>query len=189
MPITGTCGPSSALVTVESVKGYKNKSVAGNWALFLLRLVVGYGFLALGLAKLSRGPLVFAGILQNLGIPLPMLSAWLTIATEILGGAAMLIGVFVVWASIPMALILVAAAMTVHLRYGFSSIRLLAVSSGSATFGPVGYELDLLYLVALFTLALAGPGIAAVDNFRRRNTKISLTAVTALINTSGLLTH
>lgn len=98
----------------------------------------------MGLAKLSRGPVVFAGILHNLGVPLPMLSAWSTIATEVLGGAAMLIGVFVVWASIPMAVVLLVAAIAVHLHYGFSSIRLLAVSSSGATFGPVGYELDLL---------------------------------------------
>jgi putative oxidoreductase len=171
MQITNTSGPSPTPAKVSSVKGYKSKSIAGSWALFLLRLVVGYGFLAHGLAKLNRGPFIFAGILRNLGVPSPMLSAWLTIATEILGGVAMLVGLFVVWASIPMALVLLAAAMTVHLQYGFSSIRLLAVSSSGATFGPVGYELDLLYLTALCTLALAGPGTAAVDNCRRKNAK------------------
>lgn len=171
MPIANTCGPSPAPTDAASGKGYERKRIAGSWALFLLRLVVGYGFLAHGLAKLSRGPGVFAGILHNLGVPLPMLSAWSTIATEVLGGAAMLIGVFVVWASIPMAVVLLVAAIAVHLHYGFSSIRLLAVSSSGATFGPVGYELDLLYLAALLTLALAGPGTAAVDNFRRRNGK------------------
>ena len=42
-----------------------------------------------------------------------------------------------------------------HLRYGFSSIRLKALTSAGAEFGPVGYELNLLYIAALLTLALS----------------------------------
>lgn len=64
-----------------------------------LRLLVGYGFIEHGFAKLSRGPDVFAGILQQLGVPLPHLAAWLTIGTEILGRLAMLLGFLVFWAS------------------------------------------------------------------------------------------
>jgi len=141
---------------------------AGRAALFLLRLLVGYGFMAHGFAKLSRGADAFASVLQHLGVPLPLFSAWLTIGTEILGGLAMFVGAFVVWASIPMAFVLLVAAATVHFQYGFSSIRLLDVSPAGARFGPVGYEIDLLYLAALLTLALAGPGALAIDNLRRR---------------------
>ncbi|HVW09230.1 MAG TPA: DoxX family protein, partial [Bryobacteraceae bacterium] len=116
------------------------------WALLALRLVVGYGFMSHGFAKLSRGPDVFAAILQNLHVPMPVAAAWVTVAAEILGGLAVFLGAFVSWASIPMAFVLVVATLTVHLQYGFSSIRLLAISpSGGATFGPVGFELDLLY--------------------------------------------
>ena len=140
----------------------------GKWALLALRLVVGYGFMAHGFAKVSRGPEGFAVILQHLNVPLPTLAAWLTIGTEILGGLAVFLGAFVAWASIPMAFILVVATLTVHLQYGFSSIRLLAVSPSGATFGPVGYELDLLYFVALLTLALEGAGPWAIDNLLRR---------------------
>lgn len=50
-----------------------------------LRLLVGYGFIEHGFAKLSRGPDVFASILKQLGVPLPDLAAGLTIGTEILG--------------------------------------------------------------------------------------------------------
>jgi len=35
-----------------------------------LRVIVGYGFLAHGLAKWSRGPEVFAGILEATGVPM-----------------------------------------------------------------------------------------------------------------------
>jgi putative oxidoreductase len=142
---------------------------AGRWALFVLRLLVGSGFMAHGFAKVSRGADAFAGILQHLGVPLPLFAAWLTIGTEILGGLAMFVGAFVVWASIPMAIVLLVAATTVHLQYGFSSIRLLSVTSSGATFGPVGIELDLLYLAALLTLALEGAGPLAIDGLRARN--------------------
>jgi putative oxidoreductase len=137
----------------------------GGWALFALRLAVGYGFMSHGFAKLSRGPGGFAAILQNLHVPMPVVAAWITVATEILGGLAVFLGAFVFWASIPMAFVLAVATLTVHLQYGFSSIRLLAVSpSGSAAFGPVGFELDLLYFAALVVLALEGAGRFAIDS-------------------------
>ena len=140
---------------------------AGGWALLGMRVLVGFGFMAHGYAKLSRGADGFATILQHLNVPMPVFAAWLTIGTEILGGLAMFLGAFVAWASVPMAIVLLVAAATVHLQYGFSSIRLLGVSPSGATFGPVGYELDLLYIAALATLALEGPGPLAIDNLLR----------------------
>jgi putative oxidoreductase len=55
--------------------------------------------------------------------------------------------------------------LTVHLPYGFSSIKLLSVTSGRAQFGPPGYELDLLYLACLAALVLGGSGPMAIDNY------------------------
>jgi putative oxidoreductase len=127
-------------------------------------LLVGYGFIEHGFAKLWRGPDVFAGILQQLGVPLPHLATWLTIGTEILGGLAMLLGVLVFWASIPMAVVLLVAMVSVHLPYGFSSVKLVSISASGARFGPFGYEIDLLYLATLLMLALWGPGPLALDN-------------------------
>ena len=82
----------------------------------------------------------------------------LTIGVEILGGFAILIGAFVSLASIPMAIVLVVAIVTVHWQYGFSSIKLLAVTATGAQFGPPGYECDLLYLACLAALVLGGSG-------------------------------
>ena len=144
------------------------RSEIARWACLPLRLAVGYGFIQHGLAKLSRGPDAFAGILQQLGVPLPHLATWLTIGTELVGGLALLLGAFVAWASVPMALVLLVAMVTVHLQYGFSSVNLLSVSPSGARFGPVGYEVDLLYLAALIMFALQGPGPLSIDNVRRR---------------------
>jgi putative oxidoreductase len=90
------------------------------------------------------------------------------IGTELVGGLALLLGVFVVWASIPTVLVLLVAMVTVQLPYGFSSVKLLSVSASGARFGPVGYEVDLLYLAALIILALQGSGPLSIDNVRQR---------------------
>jgi putative oxidoreductase len=110
------------------------------WSPIPLRLIVGYGFLQHGFAKLSRGPDTFAAILQGMGVPDPHLMAWLTIITELLGGLAILLGTFVAIISVPMTAVLLVAMFQVHLQYGFSSIKLLAVTATGAKFGPVGYE-------------------------------------------------
>src|ERR1700751_3414041 len=93
------------------------------WAPIPLRLIVGYGFMEHGFAKLSRGPDAFAAILHTIGVPAPHLMAWLTILTELLGGLAVLLGAFVPLVSLPMAAGLFVAMLTVHLPYGFSSIK------------------------------------------------------------------
>ena len=144
------------------------RSDLARWGILPMRLLVGYGFMQHGFAKLSRGPDIFAGILQHLGVPMPHVASWLTIGTELLGGLALFLGALVVWASIPTALVLFAAMFTVHLPYGFSSVKLLSVSASGARFGPVGYEVDLLYLAALILLALQGPGPLSIDSVRQR---------------------
>jgi putative oxidoreductase len=88
----------------------------------------------------------------------PNLTAWRTILTELLGGFAVLIGAFVTLASVPMAVVLLTAMVSMHWRYGFSSIKLLAVTPAGAQFGPPGYECTLLYLACLIALVLSGPG-------------------------------
>jgi putative oxidoreductase len=111
-----------------------------------------------GYAKIAHGPGNFAGILHAMSVPAPELMAWLTILTELIGGAAVLLGVLVPLASIPMAAVLLVAMFTVHLPYGFSAIKLQAITSMGAQFGPPGYEVDLLYLACLAALVMGGAG-------------------------------
>jgi putative oxidoreductase len=133
------------------------------WAPIPLRLIVGYGFMEHGFAKLSKGPENFAAILHAMSVPAPHFMAWLTILTELIGGLAVLLGAFVPLVSLPMAAVLFVAALTVHLPYGFSSIKLMSVTSGRAQFGPPGYEVDLLYIACLAALAFGGSGPLAID--------------------------
>ena len=133
-----------------------------------LRAIVGFGFMQHGYAKLSRGPDAFAAVLQAMGVPNPHFMAWLTILTELVGGFAVLLGAFVTLVSLPMVAVLLVAMLKVHLPYGFSSIRLLAVTPAGAKFGPVGYEVILLYIACLAALVIGGSGPCAVDGLVRR---------------------
>jgi putative oxidoreductase len=138
------------------------------WAPIPLRLIVGYGFMEHGFSKLSKGPDAFAAILQAIGVPEPLFMAWSTILIELIGGFAVLLGVFIPLVSLPMAAVLLVAMFTVHLPYGFSSIKLMAVTTNGAQFGPPGYECNLLYLSCLAALVLGGPGPLVLDRVSRR---------------------
>jgi putative oxidoreductase len=140
-----------------------SRSPIARWAPVPLRLIVGYGFMEHGFAKLARGFEAFPAILQALGVPAPHLMGWLTILVEIAGGLAVLLGALVPLASIPMAAVLLVAMVTVHLPYGFSSIKLQAVTAAGAQFGPPGFETDLLYLACLAALMLGGSGPLAIE--------------------------
>ena len=90
------------------------------------------------------------------------------ILIEIFGGAAILLGAFVALVSVPAIVLLAVAVFTVHLPYGFSSIKLVSFISGRAQFGPPGYECDLLYIVAILMLALSPPSPWSIDAYRLR---------------------
>jgi putative oxidoreductase len=143
-------------------------SIFKRWAVIPLRVVVGYGFFAHGCAKVMNGPDHFAASLHALGVPASQLMAWATIGFELAGGLAVLIGAWIPLVSLPLAAILLVAAFTVHLPYGFSSIKLRAVTAAGPQFGPPGYETNLLYLAALATLAFGGSGPLAVDELLGR---------------------
>jgi len=130
--------------------------------------------MAHGFAKLSKGPDAFATILQQIGVPEPRLMAWFTILIELLGGFAVLLGAFVTIASVPMAIVLLVAIFKVHLAYGFSSIKLVAVTAAGAKFGPVGYEVNLLYIACLVALVLGGSGPLAIDGLIGQHDEVQI---------------
>jgi putative oxidoreductase len=145
-----------------------NESGLGRWAAIPLRAIVGYGFIAHGVAKVMNGSDRFAMLLQALGVPTPWLMARATIAFELLGGLAVLAGAWIPLISAPLAAILLVAAITVHRPFGFSSIKLRAVTAEGPQFGPPGYETDLLHLAALTTLVVGGSGPLAVHDWLTR---------------------
>jgi len=155
---------------LKSLTRVQNAAIARlrTWAPVPLRLIVGYGFMAHGCAKVLNGPERFVDILHAIGVPEPALMGWITILIEIVGGFAVFVGAFVALFSLPMAAILLVATFAVHLPNGFSSIKLQAVTAAGAQFGQPGYETDLLYLACLAALVLGGPGPFAVDGLLTR---------------------
>jgi putative oxidoreductase len=155
----------------EAMTRLRARVAASGWALVPLRLMVGFGFAAHGYTKLARGPEHFAAILSALGIPAPGPTAWLTTLLELVGGVSLMLGAFVLPLGVPLAVSMATAMFTVHWRYGFSSIRLRGIGTSGPEFGPIGYELNLLYIAALVALALSGPSPLSVDRWlaaRRR---------------------
>ena len=77
----------------SSEQGYRSpltfldRALVTRWAPIPLRLIVGYGFMQHGFAKLSKGPDAFAVLLHAVDVPAPHLMAWLTTLIEIFGGS------------------------------------------------------------------------------------------------------
>lgn len=120
-----------------------------------MRVVVGIVFLLHGGQKLFVwGIGNVAGSFGQMGIPLPMLAAIVVTLVEFLGGLALLVGLFTRWAAIPLAVNMLGAMVTVHLKAGF--------------FLPNGYEFVLTLLAANVALALLGSGEASLDRMLKK---------------------
>jgi putative oxidoreductase len=121
--------------------------------------------MAHGAAKWMRGPENFGKLLHQIGMPLPTATAWMVTLVEVFGGLAILAGAFVAIASIPLIVTMLVAMFTVQLPYGFSSVKTIGLTASGPVFGPPGYEINLLYVAALLTLALAGASAFSVDGW------------------------
>jgi len=115
------------------------------WGMVPLRIVVGLVFLMHGAQKLFIFGLGgTSDIMGKLGLPLPALAAIIVIAVELLGGLAILLGVFTRMAGALLAFEMLIAILVARLNGGF--------------FAPYGYEFELTLLGASLTFALNGPG-------------------------------
>ena len=150
-----------------------NDTLWRQWATLPLRLIIGYGFMAHGWAKLSRGPAEFAKLLEQIGAPLPEATAWVSTFIEILGGLAILAGAFVAVVSIPLIVMMLVAMFTVHLRYGFSAVNTIGLTADGPQFGPPGYEVNLLYIAGLVALILGGAGTLSIDRLLARRKDVA----------------
>lgn len=122
--------------------------------LLLLRLALGIVFVMHGGQKLAMGPTTVAGFLSTLGFPFPVLNAWLLIAVELGGGLALLAGFLARPAGVLLAVNMLIAMTTVHLRNGF--------------FLPNGYEFTLTLILANLAVAAAGAGAYSLDAWLSR---------------------
>jgi putative oxidoreductase len=145
-----------------------HKADLARWGGLPLRLIVGYGFFAHGLAKLEKGPEKFVAIVDALGVPMPHFMAWMAIIVEFAGGLLMLVGAGITLLSLPMIAVLLVAIVTVHFPFGFTSVKLMEVTASGPKFGPPGVEADLLYLACILAMYLMGPDPLSVDAIRAK---------------------
>ncbi len=124
------------------------------WGITILRVAVGVIFLPHGGQKLFVwGFGAVAAFLGELGIPMPMLAAVIVTLVEFGGGLALLLGVYTRWAAALLAIDMLVAILTVHIRHGF--------------FLPEGFEYPLMLLAANLALVFLGSGKCSVDEFLR----------------------
>ena len=138
------------------------------WVPIPIRIILGVGSMVHGWAKLSRGPAVFAELLKQAHVPLPLANAWLVTLLEIFGGLALLLGAFVTIVSVPLILSMLGAMFTVNIKYGFSAVKTIGLTPEGPQFGPPGYEINLLYIAGLVALILGGAGPLSIDALRSR---------------------
>jgi putative oxidoreductase len=121
-------------------------------ALLALRLMAGSVFVFHGSQKLlglfgGHGIAGTAGWMESLGIPFPTLSASLAGGAELLGGLALLTGLFARAASVPLLFTMLVGALTAHT--GFDAAQ-------------GGMEFPLVLAAIALAIGLAGPGRLSV---------------------------
>jgi putative oxidoreductase len=144
---------------IFSISGKDYRQIAP----LILRLIIGFGFMAHGWAKLSRGPEAFAHLLASLHLPMPHLFAWLSVFTELAGGIAILLGMFTSIVAVSLIGTMLVAMFTIHIHYGFSAVKTIGLTAQGPVFGPPGYEINLVYIAGLMALLLLGSGRFSID--------------------------
>jgi putative oxidoreductase len=119
------------------------------------RVIVGIIMFAHGLQKLLGGPANFGGALEGMGVPLPVLMAFVVTLVEVVGGLLLIIGLLSRLSALLLTIDLVVAILLVKL-----SIGLIAPPGGPGA----GAELDLALIAGLLVVLFAGPGRLSVDH-------------------------
>lgn len=121
-----------------------------DWALALLRVVVGCVFLAHGLQKvIVWGVLGGVPFFRDAGIPLAEIAAPFVAGVETVGGAALIAGWVTRSAAGLLATVMLVATLVVHLPHGF--------------FLPNGVEFTFTLAGVCLAIAIAGPGRLSLD--------------------------
>jgi putative oxidoreductase len=127
-----------------------------DWATIPLRIIIAFILIPGGLNKLSNLSGT-AGFFGNLGVPIPIVFAFLVAAIEFFGGIAVLLGLLTRWASGFQGVVMIFAILLAHLDW--------------ATFVFSGYEKAALVLLVSIALLFLGGGPISVDQDLRKKIK------------------
>ena len=145
-----TTATATASVRPSLVDGVTNADLAAT----ILRVSMGVLFLAhAGLKLFIFTPAGTAGYFASLGLPGPL--AYLVIAAELLGGIALILGVYSRWVSLALVPILLGSIYVPHGAAGF-----FFSNEGG------GWEFPAFWAVTLVVQALLGDGAFALKRSR-----------------------
>jgi putative oxidoreductase len=125
--------------------------------LLLFRLILAVGFYEPALMKVKN----LSGVAEwfgSMNYPLPMISASISMVTEVSGIVLLILGLGSRLIAMPMMFIMVIATFTVHISNGFPA-------------GDNGFEIPLYYFLMLFALVVYGSGKYSVDYLISKRSK------------------
>ena len=123
------------------------------WGVAIMRVVTGIIFIGHGAPKFGWiGDRTIAGTAEfigSIGVPMPLLGAYLVATFEAVGGAFLIIGLLTRFWSAGLAFAMLLAVVLVHLSNGM--------------FGQGGYQWALLLLACTLALTIEGAGKGSLD--------------------------
>ena|SRR5215208_6105884 len=125
-----------------------NRARLQGWGITIVRVMTGIIFLINGLQKVSLQESVAR--FNELGSPYPSALAFIVLLVEVIGGSALVVGLFTRLVSIPLALGMLLDVLVVH-------------PPSSVFVTDASFESAFLRLGASVALILAGSGKAALD--------------------------
>ena len=119
-----------------------------------IRLVLSYGFYTPAMMKLSDIHAI-ADWFAEMGLPAPLLNAYLATGTELAGVILLPLGLGTRFIAIPLIITMIVAIATVHWANGFEA-------------GNNGFEIPFYYLLFLTFLLIKGSGKWSIDFLIKR---------------------
>ena len=140
------------------MKNYKLSEYMKDLPLLFMRLILGYGFFIPAWMKLSDISSTSKWF-ESIGIPYPTFFVMISGGIEMVGAVFLILGLFVRKISVPLIFVMLVAIFTVHIANGFEAAN-------------DGFEINIYYIIMLFTLIVYGSGKYSVDFLISKNKSV-----------------
>jgi len=140
------------------------------WAPLSLRLAIGMGYVHHGWHHVFfRGQRAAnEWVLGGIGLPSPHTAGFIISALSFACGIALILGAYVRVATLPPLIMTWCGLVTVSIGNGFDFMHVVRVDAAGPQLGFPGYEVPVIYIAALVSLAASGAGRFSIDALRSR---------------------